>query len=88
MLSSRGMSKKKSKKVAARKLLPVALPGSTSWGSLWRGVSKSLSSKKFLAAAGAVLIAVSQGDWNAVFVVTMMYLGAQGVVDTAKAIRR
>ena len=79
-----GMSKKKSKKVTARK----ALPGATSWGSFWRGVSKSLSSKKFLAAAGAVLIAVSQGDWNAVFVVTMMYLGAQGVVDTAKAIRR
>lgn len=84
MLSSRGMSKKKSKKVTARK----ALPGATSWSSLWRGVSKSLRSKKFLAAAGAVLIAVSQGDWNAVFVVTMVYLGAQGVVDTAKAIRR
>lgn len=78
------MSKKKSKKVSVRK----ALPGSQSWGSLWRGVGKALRSKKFLAAAGAVLIAVSQGDWNAVFVLTMMYLGAQGVVDTAKAIRR
>lgn len=78
------MSKKKTKKVMASK----ALPGAVSWGSLWQGVSKSLSSKKFLAAAGAVLIAVSQGDWNAVFVVTMVYLGAQGVVDTAKAFRR
>ncbi len=78
------MSKKKTKKVVTR----MALPGATSWGSLWLGIGKALRSKKFLAWMGASATAASMGDWGMVFNLTMVYLGAQGAVDVAGKFKR
>ncbi len=78
-----------SKKKLSKKVMPKrALPGSTSWGSLWRGVSKSLASKKFLATLGASLLAISQGNWEMVSYLVMVYMGAQGAVDVAGKFKR
>lgn len=78
------MPKKKSKKVMAGE----RLPGSDSWRSFWRGVAKALGSKKFLVALGASVTAGAHGDWETVFHLAMVYLGAQGAVDVAGKFKR
>lgn len=79
------MSKKKSKKALSNN--PVAL-GLNSWQSFWRGVSKALRSKKFLAFLGASTTAVIMNDWPMVVNLAMVYMGAQGAVDVAGKFKR